>query len=478
MKLWKQILVLAVLGGGAYAAPMAYERYLVAVTPKAGPPPGELARGPAGGQNPAGASQEQRPQGQGQAQGQGQGGQTPAGQQASAGAGQSQGFGQGAGPAAGQGQGQRPPGAQGPGGQGPGGQGGRGGFNQGPIPVEAVTAAMSRIETAIDAVGTTFARRAVEIVPLAAGRVRTLAIEPGRRVVAGDILMELDNEIETANLTEAEAKLREANAALERARTLRRNNTIADAQLDQAQSAVTIAQAEVDRARRRLADRVVRAPFDGITGLNRVEFGQSVTMQSVLTTLDDLSAVEIEFSAPELLYGRVTLGQAIKADAAAFPGRVFEGKVVSIDSRIDMTSRAFKVRASIPNPDLALPAGMFMHLSLKLNPRDAIMIPEEAIVAQAGKTYVFIVKDGKAARREVEVGQREVGQVEVVSGIAAGDKVVTRGVQRLREGADVRLPGEATPQGQGGRPPTPGATPEGAPAAQPQATAPARPQGT
>ncbi len=331
-------------------------------------------------------------------------------------------------------------------------------------------AATTQIKTSVDAVGTTFARRAVEIVPLAAGRVRTLAIEPGRRVVAGDILMELDNEIETANLTEAEAKLREANAALERARTLRRNNTIADAQLDQAQSAVTIAQAEVDRARRRLADRVVRAPFDGITGLNRVEFGQSVTQQTILTTLDDLSAVEIEFSAPELLYGRVTMGQAVKADAAAFPGRVFEGQVVSIDSRIDMTSRAFKVRASIPNPDLALPAGMFMHLALQLNPREAIMIPEEAIVAQAGKTYVFIVKDNKASRRDVELGQRDVGRVEVVSGVSTGDLVVTRGVQRLRDGADVRLGGgDAAPKG----------PPNGVgPATQPQATAPARPQGT
>lgn len=462
MKLWKQLLVLAVLGGGAYAAPIVYERYKATLTPQSGPPPGELARAPGAtqGQAAPGAGQGQRPPGQGgqQAQGQGQ----PQGQ--------AQGQGQG------QGQGQRPPGAAG---QGPGGAGGRGG-NQGPIPVETVAAAKRQVQSAVDAVGTTYARRAVEIVPLAAGRVRTLAIAPGRAVKAGDILLELDNEIETANLTEAEAKLREANSALERARTLRRNNTIADAQLDQAQSAVTIAQAEVDRARRRLADRVVRAPFDGITGLNRVEFGQSVTMQTVLTTLDDLSEVEIEFSAPELLYGRIVIGQPVKADAAAFPGRIFEGKVVSIDSRIDMTSRAFKVRAAIPNPDLALPAGMFMHLALQLDARDAIMIPEEAIVVQAGKTFVYVVKDGKAARRDIELGQRDVGAVEVLKGLEVGDMVVTRGVQRLRDGADVRMGGEAAPrQPPGGQAPAaqaPAAQPQ-APAAQPQAQVPARPQG-
>jgi len=147
---------------------------------------------------------------------------------------------------------------------------------------------------------------------------------------------------------------------------------------------------------------------------------------------------------------------------------------VSIDSRIDMTSRAFKVRASIPNPDLLLPAGMFMHLSLQLNPRQAIMIPEEAIVAQAGKTYVFVVKDNKVQRLAVELGQREVGKVELLSGVAAGDKIVTRGVQRLRDGGEVRLTGEGAPQAQPGRVPAP----DGAPATQPQATAPARPQGS
>jgi membrane fusion protein (multidrug efflux system) len=260
-------------------------------------------------------------------------------------------------------------------------------------------------------------------------------------VQPGDILFELDKDIERANLTEAEAKLREATLALERADTLRKNKTIADAQYEQVSSLVVIAQAEVDRATRRLADRVVRAPFGGIVGLKSVEIGESVTTQTVLTTLDDLSEVEIEFSLSEVLFEQVRIGQAVIADAAAFPGRTFEGKVRTIDSRVDPASRSFRVRAAIPNRDMILPAGMFVHLSLVLSERTALTVPEEALLVQGGRSFVFVIADGKVARRAVELGQRDVGKVEILKGVAVGERVVTRGVQKLRDGAAVQEAG-------------------------------------
>ena len=194
-------------------------------------------------------------------------------------------------------------------------------------PVDLVRVGFARTDTRVDAVGTTCSRRSVQIVPVASGRVQELHFEPGAIVAAGDPLASLDDDIERANLTEAEATLREAQLALNRARTLRQSNTISQASVETLISQQAIARAALDRARRRLDDRVVRAPFDGITGLARVDPGAIVDDDSVITTLDDRREVDIEFSLPETLYGRIVTGLPISATAAAFPGRRFDGEI-------------------------------------------------------------------------------------------------------------------------------------------------------
>jgi membrane fusion protein (multidrug efflux system) len=183
----------------------------------------------------------------------------------------------------------------------------------------------------------------------------------------------------------------------------------------------------------------VRAPFAGVVGLRQVDPGARVDENAVLTTLDDRSEMEIEFSLPETLYGQVSTGQAVTATSVGFADRIFEGLVATIDSRIDATSRAFKVRALLPNPDLALPAGMFMHVTVLLESRMAVMIPEEAVIVQGSRTFVYVVADGKANVRNVILGHREVGAVEVVDGLANGEMVVIRGTERLRDNAPVRV---------------------------------------
>ncbi|MFO0405783.1 MAG: efflux RND transporter periplasmic adaptor subunit [Labrys sp. (in: a-proteobacteria)] len=421
MRLWKQVALLILLAGAGFGFFQAYQMFVAprlagspAGPPGAGGPP--VAGGAPAGQPPAGMA--------------------AGGTRSAAGMGQPAPGGQGGGAPGG--------GAPGAGAPGAGGGAGRGG-PAGPTLIEAADVTSGPIRLMAEAVGTTLARQAVDVVPLAAGRIVSIAVEPGRAVKTGDVLFELDKDIERANLMEAEAKLREATLALERADSLRKNKAIADAQFEQATSLVVTSQAEVDRANRRLADRVVRAPFDGIVGLKRVEIGESVTTQTVLTTLDDLSEVEIEFSLSEVLFEQVKIGQAVIANAAAFPGRRFEGTVRTIDSRVDPASRSFRVRATIPNRELVLPAGMFVHLSLVLNERTALTVPEEALLVQGGKSFVFVLSDGKVARRPVELGQRDVGTIEILSGVAAGERIVTRGVQKLRDGASVQEKGAAPP---------------------------------
>lgn len=291
----------------------------------------------------------------------------------------------------------------------------------------------------IEAVGTSLANQSVEIVPLASGRVQRIDFEPGQKVEAGDVLVELDDDIERADLAQAEGAVRENELAIERATTLRKTNTVAQASMDTLLAQKASVTAGLDRARRRLDDRQIRAPFSGIAGMRRVDVGARVDDSTVLTTLDDLSAVKVEFSLPEAYFGRVRLGQPVVATTAAYGKRVFEGRVTSVDSRIDSVGRAFKVRATIPNADLALPAGMFMHVTLELQSRLTVVVPEQAIVPQAGKSYVYVVDDGAAKRREVALGMRSPGLVEIAEGVRPGEIVVTSGLQRLRDGSRVQV---------------------------------------
>lgn len=307
------------------------------------------------------------------------------------------------------------------------------------VAVEIAAAESRELSSTVEAVGTSLARQSIEMVALASGRVKEIAFEPGQKVAAGDVLVRLDEEIERADLDEAEASLREATFALERAEALRKQNAVSQAALDEAQRRKATAEADVDRARRRLADRIVRAPFDGIVGMRQVDAGARIDDSTVITTLDDLSEIRIEFSVSETLYSRLAIGQTVVAAAAAYPERRFEGKVSSIDSRVDPAGRAFKVRATLPNDDLALPAGMYMHVTLQLDSRIAVLVPETAIVPVGGKSYIYVVRDGVAERREVSLGARQPGTVEVAQGVEAGDVVVVSGTQSLRPGAPVTV---------------------------------------
>jgi membrane fusion protein (multidrug efflux system) len=312
-----------------------------------------------------------------------------------------------------------------------------------PPTVEIATAARREMVTAIDAVGTTRALRAIEITPMVTGRVLEIGITPGASVKNGDVLLRLDNEMQHADLTESIARLTEAQKNLARARSLRNRRVISSSSVESLVAALAAAKADNERALERLKDRTILAPFDGVTGLTQISLGARVTEGDKITTLDDLSDVEIEFSLPEAVFGLVKPGQSVDARAAAFPNRMFTGTINSLDSRIDPTSRAFKVRALVANTDHALPAGMFMHLTLVLQTRQAITVPEEAIVADGRRAFLLAIidKGGKliAEQRIVEVGQREFGFVEILSGVVEGEAVVVRGLQRAKAGNPVRL---------------------------------------
>ncbi len=307
--------------------------------------------------------------------------------------------------------------------------------------IETARAELRVLRDTVEAVGTTRARQSVEIVPEATGRIEALNFTPGQSVEAGTVLARLDDTIERANLAEIKARLREREQAVERLTQLRRTNAVAEATLEEAVARLAETRAQIDRATQRLDDRTIRAPFAGIVGLAEVDEGARVAAGLSITRLDDLSEVEVEFSLPETLFARIRQGQTIKATSAAFENRQFEGRIEAVDSRIDPVSRAFRVRAVIPNPEGVLPAGMFMSLELTLGQAEHVVVPEEAIIFQAAETYVFRVEDGVARRVTVQTGQRREGRVAILSGLDAGEAVVVRGLHRVRDGVAVEVIG-------------------------------------
>lgn len=332
-------------------------------------------------------------------------------------------------------------------------RGGRGG----PQRIEVAEVVVKAIADRVEAVGTTRARQSVEIVPLASGRVTEITFEAGARVEAGSVMVRLDDDIERANLVEAEARLLEATATLARAQKLRKKKNVSAAAVTEATANRAIADAAVERARRKLADRTITAPFSGQAGLRRIDIGARLDPNTMITTLDDLSEAEIEFSVPELLFGRLRPGTKVSARGAAFPGRTFDGMVSIVDSRIDPVARAFKVRARLPNPEGVLPAGMFMYLEAVTGQREALIVPEVAVTVQGSGSFVFVIDDGMASKRPVTLGQRRVGEVEVTEGLTPGEFIAISGLQKIRDGKPVQVTGEhadkklaTMPKGEGG----------------------------
>ena len=324
-----------------------------------------------------------------------------------------------------------------------------------PAPVvEVAEVTATQIERSVSAIGSGSAVRSVELKMLASGRVEMLGFRGGEVVSAGTVLVSLNDEAARAALAEARADLTEAQGAFDRSETLRAQGRVAEAALEQAQAELARAQARVLRAETDLANRSLVAPFDGVIGFPEVEVGSSVGTDTVIAGLDDLSRLSVEFNVPERFFSDVAEGARLRAESQIFPGEVFEGVVSGVGRRLDLVSRTFEVRALIDNPGRRLPAGAFLRVELVFDKRDSVVVPEEAVVSQSDRNHVFVVEDGKAVQRSVTLGVRRVGSVEVLEGLSPGESVIVRGVQKVRNGAPVRLPGEGgqgRPAGNGPR---------------------------
>jgi len=300
----------------------------------------------------------------------------------------------------------------------------------------------------VEALGTAVANESIEVRPKLSETVTAIRFDEGQAVAAGAVLVELRNTEALAQVAAARANLVETQSQYARAQELFRTRAVSASELEQLEARRDATRAALDAAEARLADAVVRAPFAGRVGLRRVSLGSLVTPQTVITTLDDTHLIKLDFAVPETVLARLAVGLTVIAHSAAYPDEVFRGDVTALDTRVDPVSRTIMVRATLPNPDARLRPGMFLTVQLLKQDVLALVIPEQAVIPEQSRQFVLVVGDGGVIeQREVRLGRRRPGQVEVLEGLVAGEVVVVEGTQKARPGETVRVVGtrELTP---------------------------------
>ena len=290
----------------------------------------------------------------------------------------------------------------------------------------------------IRALGTVQARESVEVTAKVSEVVERVHFESGDVVAAGAPLVTLSGQQQQAALAAARATAEEADRMLERQEGLAAQQLIARATLDTQRATRDSARAQVRQIEANLADRTIRAPFGGVLGVRQVSPGALITPGTVIATLDDLSSVHVDFPVPESQLANVAVGQRILGTSTAWRGRGFEGVVSNVGSRVDPNTRAFNVRADFPNPERLLRPGMLVEIELERAERQALLVPEIAIVQVGRDSFVYRVRpDDTVEQVTVAIGSRVSGQAEITAGLSEGDRIVVDGTGKLRAGASI-----------------------------------------
>jgi membrane fusion protein (multidrug efflux system) len=308
------------------------------------------------------------------------------------------------------------------------------------------------------AVGSLRSRQGVMLRPEVAGRVKQIFFNDGQRVRKGQLMVQLEDQLQQAQVAQARAELSIAEANHKRNQELVAQNFISQRSLDESAAALEVSRAKLSLAQATLQRLQVLAPFDGITGLKQINVGDYLKDGADMVNVEDIDAVLLDFRLPERFQAKVRAGQKAQLTVDALPGRPFSAIVQAVDPLIEANGRSVGVRGCIDNRQQQLRPGMFARVNAVFGSRDnALVIPEEAIIPQGGRTFVVKVVQGDkpdvrvSERVAVKVGLRQPGKVEILEGLSAGDTVVTAGHQRLqKDGTALRV--VDLPQSSGGKP--------------------------
>ena len=291
----------------------------------------------------------------------------------------------------------------------------------------------------VQAVGTARAKESIEIASRVSDKIYRVHFESGDSVRAGQVLISLQTGSDTGNLAVAQAQFKDADRQFIRGDQLAKEKLVSASQLDTLRSNRDAARARVQAAQATLSDRAIVAPFSGVLGLRQVSPGQLISTGTVITTLDDVSKIKVDFSLPEVQMASLKVNLAIEARSDAYPDRVFTGRVISVDSRVDVSSRSIAAQAEIDNPDNTLRPGMLLEINVLQSQRSALVIPELALQQIGSESFVYrVTLDGNAEKAIVKPGSRSFGFVEIAQGLKAGDRIVVEGTSKLRPGQSVK----------------------------------------
>ena len=323
---------------------------------------------------------------------------------------------------------------------GPGG--GRGGRGQA---VAVATVATRDFSDQIRVLGVARGQRSVNITSSTSELITRVMFTDGQRVAAGAPLVQLQAREEDAGIIEAQAQVDQAQRQYDRYKTLADRGIAPRVTAEQAETDLASARASLNAARARLGDRVIRAPFAGIIGLTTVTPGTLVSPGGVIATLDDTSVIRVDFPLPERYLGVLRPGLPLTATADAYKNEGFSGRIALIDSRINESTRAVTARAEFPNPGGRILPGMMLRVAVAQGQRTSTAAPEAAVQYEGQIAYVYRIVRGDrgetAQRVEVQTGAVEGGFVEILSGVAAGDRIVASGLNRIQPNAPVSTGG-------------------------------------
>jgi len=326
------------------------------------------------------------------------------------------------------------------------GKGQEGGPPRGAMAVQVVVQNAQRrtVTESLSLVGSLAANEAVDIRSEIGGQVEAVPYREGARVDKGAVLFRIEEGKLSARLAEAQPELRQSTANYERAKGLRASGTISPQEFEQAEFKFEADRARVRLLQKELEEATIRAPFEGRLGARLVSPGQVIEKGTMLGTIVDADPIKVEVKVPERYADRLRTGMPIGLTVASLPEEVFKGKVFFVSPQIDPATRTVFLKAEAPNSNEHLRPGMFANLSLALGkPRETVMIPEEAIMRSGDVDSVFVAGEGdKAELRTVRLGTRFEGEVEILDGVAAGDRVVVRGVQKIGPGAPLSFAAE------------------------------------
>jgi membrane fusion protein (multidrug efflux system) len=306
-------------------------------------------------------------------------------------------------------------------------------------PVVTQIVSIQPFAVTLQALGTAKANESVMITPQESAVITSLNFSDGQQVEAGTILAQLNSNEQKARLNELNINLAEAERQLKRIQNLALSNSTSTQLLDEQQARVKAFIAQREVAQENLNKTLITAPFSGKLGLRQVSLGAYVKPGDVLTTLDDIATIKVDFAISERHLPSVNEGQTVFAESVAYPGIQFEGTITNVDSRIDPATRSFSIRTEIDNTAEQLRPGMLLTITLQKRVLNTLVIDEKALVPDHEDQFVFRVVDGKAVKTKVIIGERRPGKVQILDGVVIDDEVVVQGTLRIRDGSELRV---------------------------------------